>query len=283
MGNMSKGVLAGASNFSSFVKKAGKTKGRSGSRTVSPGPGCPRGGGQLSWRTADAPRPWSWAPPCWQPFPREGGWALLDSAEAGERGAGPGASYHRQRGSVCAGGCAFGGGFSRFRYCLRTAGAGVSDFSPSPSSGGTPLGAAALPRGERAGPGSGARGLFTALSPSAAAVPAGRLGALAASRPLPAGRYPRSFSLALRFPAPPPRAAAAPCARLRRPPTRRGPAPLHPLRREPGRRARWGGPGEERGFACLSPAPLPPPLPQPIGAEGSAPAADAPEGAPLLK
>lgn len=30
--------------------------GRSGCRSVSPGPGCPRGAGQLSWRTADAPR-----------------------------------------------------------------------------------------------------------------------------------------------------------------------------------------------------------------------------------
>lgn len=103
--------------------------------------------------------PWSWAPPRrgGQPCPRGGGWAA--ELRRGRRA--PGRAESRLsprvqlRRGVCAGRCAFWGGFSLFRCCLRTAGAEVSEFSPSPSSGGTPLGAAALPHGERAGPGAG--------------------------------------------------------------------------------------------------------------------------------
>lgn len=150
--------------------------------------GVPRGGGQLSRRTADAPR----ALELGASVP---GLAALPSG--GRVGVGAPRKPERARQGrepavtawVCGGDCAFWGGFSLFRCCLQTAGAGVSDFSPSPSSGGTPLGAAALPRGERAGPGSGARGLFTALPAEGSAryLRAGS-GRSPASRPLPSGR-----------------------------------------------------------------------------------------------
>lgn len=249
-----------------------------------PAQGVPRGGGQLSRRRADAPRGLELgaSAPGLAALP----WGRRVGAGAPQRpeSAGQGRELIITA-SVGVGGCVWREvrvlGRLLFISLLFANGRGGSFrvFPPWPSSGGTPLGAAALPRGERAGPGSGARGLFTALPAEGTArylcAGSGRSPA-PSRRPLTAGRQPRPP-----LPRSPPRAAPAPCAYRRR----HGAVPPRstPSAGEPERRARWGGPGEERGFACLSPAPLPPPLPRPIGAEGSAHAADAPEGAPLLK
>lgn len=122
------------------------------------------------------------------------------------------------------------------------------------------------PGGERAGPGSGARGLFTVLpAEGSAQYLCAASGRSPASRPFPAAvnhGLPASPSAPLTAHRSPPR------------PTRCGPAPLHPLGRAARAAGEAGGARREAWLRCSTPAPLPPFFPSLPAPPASPPAAN---------